>query len=89
MQFKRSIKPQKTLRPNFFHYTFARHPFSRIVSTYQDKIVDKIYMNWRTKISGIDQKTIPDFPKFVDFVLAGKLDPDVHVMPFWQRFFDI
>ena len=30
--------------------TFVRHPFVRLVSTYQDKVVDHDYKNWREKI---------------------------------------
>ena len=30
--------------------TFVRHPFVRLVSTYQDKVVDHDYSKWREKI---------------------------------------
>ena len=52
--------------------TFVRHPFVRLVSTYQDKVLENNYMNWRPKIlekSSIEKASKLIRSKFNNLVL--------------------
>ena len=52
--------------------TFVRHPFVRLVSTYQDKVLEHNYMNWRPKIlekSSIEKASKLIQSKFNNLVL--------------------
>ena len=37
--------------------TFVRHPFVRLVSTYQDKIIDHKYKKWRKEMSKLSSNS--------------------------------
>ena len=52
--------------------TFVRHPFVRLVSTYQDKVLENNYNNWRPKIlekSSIEKASKLIRSKFNNLVL--------------------
>ena len=35
---------------NFISTTFVRHPFTRLVSAFKDKVVDHNYLHWRSAV---------------------------------------
>ena len=45
-----TYKEKMLLLNHSLKITFVRHPFVRLVSTYQDKVLEHNYMNWRPKI---------------------------------------
>ena len=45
-----TYKEKLLLLNNSLKITFVRHPFVRLVSTYQDKVLENNYNNWRPKI---------------------------------------
>jgi len=71
-------------------FTTVRHPFERIVSTYQDKVVtDAKYKNWRKRIAYNATLPYQAFPKFVEILykkgFGYKYVPDHHITPFWIK----
>ena len=45
-----TYKEKLLLLNNSLKITFVRHPFVRLVSSYQDKVVEHNHNNWRQKI---------------------------------------
>ena len=45
-----NYEDRRIIYDNMLTVIFVRNPFSRILSTYKDKIIDKKYLNWRVKI---------------------------------------
>ena len=74
----------RVYEPKHFYFTFVRHPFQRIVSTFQDKIVDHSYKDWRRRITN-DSGDVPTFGQFVTLLLSGGIDSDPHVTPFHRK----
>ena len=76
--------------------TFVRHPFVRLVSTYQDKVVDhdhrKLYKSWRKESLRFPSsqrivENIPNFDQFVEFLLSMDhiATRDPHVDFYWRK----
>lgn len=88
-------RPEKLqLLNSAFKVSFVRHPFVRLVSSYQDKAIHMNYSGWRQQCLKFTSKTplkrnnLPNFDQFVDFVLEKfhkNLHIDVHLMPFWNQ----
>ena len=76
---------QLLVGPEYFHFTFVRHPYTRVLSCYIDKIVQ------RTSKTGTDRRFeslgfAPDADvSFVEFLRAVENQPlhemDIHWMP--------
>ena len=74
--------------------TFVRHPFVRLVSTYQDKLIEQNFLNWRqlclkfpSSQQILENSTIPNFDQFVSFVLSMHDEPQLnpHLEFYWRK----
>jgi len=79
-----------------FTFSFVRHPFLRLVSTYQNKVVehglhgyDSVALKWieamKTQYRRPDLPEHPNFAEFADMILDQGPLFNPHVMPFYYR----
>lgn len=47
----RSTGEKLNLMEESFSFMYVRHPFVRLVSTFQNKVIDVNYRKWKTKLS--------------------------------------
>ena len=87
-----SYKEKLTFLAASLKVTFVRHPFVRLVSTYQDKLVDHDYRGWRNKCLKFPSnkkasRNIPNFDQFVQCTLAmdEKNVHDPHIELYWKK----
>lgn len=75
----------------FTMVTFVRHPFTRLVSAYQEKILDRSwYVEDLLKLHSNTEviNGVPTFSQFVEYVLdqdPDKVKLNVHIEVMWQR----
>jgi hypothetical protein len=81
-----NLQDKLTLLDSMTTVTFVRHPFVRLVSAFQDKVVDSNHRNWRRKVSQFptSHEKQPNFEQFVDFILDMKVPNDGHISFFWM-----
>lgn len=72
--------------------TFVRHPFVRLVSTFQDRVIDINFKDWRQECLKFPSNkkilgNLPNFDQFVEFVLQKMKmkSVNVHLEFFWRR----
>ena len=73
---------QRTLFSKLLSFTFVRHPFTRLVTAYQHKVLKNNYQGWRDKIPqdtniGPEEtepmeKRPPTFAEFVRFIVGNE-----------------
>jgi chondroitin 4-sulfotransferase 11 len=81
-----SLQDKWNLLNNMTKMTIVRHPFVRLVSAYQDKVIDHYYKDWADqvyKLPTIHEDIKPNFEQFVDFVIDMKIPEDPHLRFFW------
>ena len=95
LQTNVSYEKKVALLNDALKVTFVRHPFVRLVSTYQDKLIEqKNFNHWRqlclkfpSSQQMLENSTIPNFDQFVSFVLSmydqPKLNP--HLEFYWRK----
>ena len=91
------IGDKLTILKNVFSFTFVRHPFVRLVSTYQDKVIDNNYRHWREIIpknytrvpitSRIRNHDWPTFEEFVAFFLINgdNMRRNFHIITYTEK----
>ena len=65
-------------------FSFVRHPFERLVSTFMDKVLDRV-----DRVDSVQfvQRNITAFPEFVEIILKQHREENMnkHMKPFQQR----
>jgi hypothetical protein len=64
------------LSRDYYKFAFVRNPWDRLVSCWQNKVVDRNYFNFKNET----HEELKDFPRFVEWVETLKIETaDIHL----------